>query len=450
MKKNQVKLVAVLSTAAFMAVATPELATMEVFASTVGWVQEDDELRFYDSEGYYQTDVWKKNENDWYYLDEDGYITRSKMVDEYYVGTDGKRIFNDWVGVENEDYFFEDDEPETYWYYYGSNGKFTSNRWLTLNGRTYYFNDDGHMQTGILELGDYIYYLGEEGDGGRHTGWVKLYHETDRYGEEPFWHYFDANGRLIMNHVDYKIGSGYYAFENGVMQTGWYKLPVTEVTVEETATASDATITLPIISQYQYYKEDGTRADGWFDLEGVPEVSDEFETFKFFFKNGVPYYAHTGIQTFTVDAKRYGFNTKGEMQTGLQLVTNEDHTTSTFYFGDDGVMRTGRQTIYNEDLDKNEVWFFYTEGGNRGRGFHGVRDNSVYDNGLRLDADRDMRIEPVTLDGVRYLVNSSGALQKASNSSKSTIMPDLGPGFKDVSDANDKVWVVDTDGKVQS
>ena len=79
-------------------------------------------------------------------------------------------------------------------------------------------------------------------------------------------------------------------------------------------------------------------------------------------------------------------------------------------------MKTGKQTIYDEDLGENQTWFFYTDGGNKGRGFHGVRDNNVYVQGLRLDADRDLRYAPAQLDGVSYLVGTNGAIQKASSS----------------------------------
>ena len=112
-------------------------------------------------------------------------------------------------------------------------------------------------------------------------------------------------------------------------------------------------------------------------------------------------------------------------------------------------MKTGKQVIYNEDLDENQTWFFLTDGGNKGQGFHGVRDNNVYRQGLRQDAERDLRYAPVELDGVRYLVNASGTIQKASSSSKSDEMPELGKGFKDIKDANDKIWTVDTNGIIQ-
>ena len=306
------------------------------------------------------------------------------------------------------------------------------------------------MQTGLIELDGFTYYLGEDNDGVMKKGWVQLEHDSDELDEDMVWHYFDNNGRMVMNQVDRKINGNYYTFENGILQTGWYKLPAAADTAEaESATASDATAAAPAIASYQYYEEDGKRADGWYQIEGAPDISEEGETFTFYFKNGSPYHAATGVQVFTVDSKRYGFNTRGEMQTGLQVVTTDEGEIANYYFGSDGVMKTGKQSIYDEDLDETQTWFFYTDGGNKGRGFHGVRDNNVYRYGLRLDADRDLRYAPADLDGTLYLVNTTGAIQKASSSSKSSAKPELGSGFKDVKDANDKIWTVNVNGVIQ-
>ncbi|MCI8866000.1 MAG: cell wall-binding protein [Lachnospiraceae bacterium] len=468
--KKQTKFLAVLSTAAVMAAVTPGLfasipglSHTTLAASKAGWTEEDGELRYRDSDGYYLTDTWKKKDNDWYYLDEDGMITRSAMIDEYYVDENGKRIYNQWVSEDNEDW--DDESPDTYWYYYGNDGKQVVSRWQNINNNSYYFNEEGHMQTGKLILDNNTYYLGDDTDGAMKTGWIQLENEDDSSDEEMVWHYFDSRGRMVMDQVDYKINGNYYTFEDGILQTGWYKLPATqqEAAPQEGAAENEGTaegenaknaeeaaaVQAPAIASYQYYEEDGKRAEGWYQIEGAPEISEEGEIYSFYFKKGRPYHATTGVQTFSIDSKRYGFNTRGEMQTGKQVVTTETGSTANYYFGEDGVMKTGKQTIYNEDLDENQTWFFITDGGNKGQGFHGVRDNNVFDNGLRLDADRDLKYAPVELDGVRYLVNASGSIQKASSSSKSSSRPELGNGFKDLKDANDKIWTVDANGVIQ-
>lgn len=461
--KKQVQFLAVLSAAAVMSAVTPELfstmpgiAQSAFAASKAGWVEEDGNLRYLDGDGYPLTGEWKKKDNNWYYLDDEGYIARSTMIDEYYVDENGIRVYNQWVREDNDDW--DDEESDANWYYFGSDGKYATSQWQVINGKSYYFNGDGHMETGKLELDGDTYYLGGYGDGAMKTGWIQLENEDDTLDADFIWHYFDSKGRMVMNEVDRKIGGHYYTFENGIMQTGWVLIPSApasgegqesspanaEETNEENASAKPVTI-----DSYQYYEEDGKRAEGWYQIEGAPNISEEGEIFTFYFKKGRPYHATTGIQTFNINSRRYGFNTKGEMETGLQLVTTEDGRTANYYFGDDGVMRTGKQTIYDEDLDENQTWFFLTDGGNKGQGFHGIRDNNVYRQGLRLDADRDLRYAPVELDGVRYLVNPSGSIQKASSSSKSDQRADLGKGFKDFKDSNDKIWTVDVNGIIQ-
>lgn len=435
--KKQTGFIAVLSASAIMAFAAPMFGAGEAgvaFAQEKsGWVEESaGEWKYYDSEGYLLTDSWKKQGDDWYYLDYDGNVALNQKVDEYYVDETGKRVTDTWLAEDNEDW--SDDAPATYWYYYGKNGKMTTDKWMSIEGNWYYFDGEGHMMTGMQEIGDATYYFGE--DGARKYGWFYL-EETDESLEREFsWFYFDRNGRMLVDEVDKKIDGSYYTFRDGRMQTGW-------VMIDQEAAAENS------VAGYQYYCEDGRRAAGWLTIVGADGVAGEDEEFSFYFKNGRPCYAETGIQIFTVDSKKYGFNTRGEMQTGLQTVTKEDGSTGNAYFGEDGVMRVGKQTIYDEDLGENQVWYFSTDGSNKGLGYHGIRDNVIYDNGLRLEADADLRIAPVTFDGKQYLINSNGQIQKASSSSSSKKNPDLGKGYKDFEDLNDRIWTVNTEGVIQ-
>ncbi len=435
--KKQTRLIAVLSASAAMAFAAPMFGAGEAgeaFAKEKsGWVEESaGEWKYYDSEGYLLTDSWKKQGDDWYYLDYDGNVAVNRKVDEYYVDETGKRVTDTWLAEDNEDW--TDDGPEIYWYYYGKNGKMTTDKWLSIGGSWYYFDGEGHMMTGMEEIGDATYYFGE--DGARKYGWFCL-EETDESLEREFsWFYFDKNGRMLVNETDRKIDGSYYTFRDGRMQTGW-------VLIDEAAAAENSA------AGYQYYSEDGRRAAGWLTIVGTDGVAGEDEEFSFYFKNGKPYYAEQGIQIFSVESKKYGFNTRGEMQTGLQTVTKEDGSTGNAYFGEDGVMRVGKQTIYNEDLGENQVWYFSTDGSNKGLGYHGIRDNVIYDNGLRLEADGDLRIAPASFDGKQYLISSNGQIQKASSSSTSKKNPDLGKGYKDFEDLNDRIWTVDTEGVIQ-
>ena len=92
--KKQIKVLAVLSTAMFMAAVTPNFigTASTAYAKNVGWTEENGNWYYYDSYGEAITDTWKKNGDDWYYLDSDGIRAADRQIDEYYVGEDGKRV----------------------------------------------------------------------------------------------------------------------------------------------------------------------------------------------------------------------------------------------------------------------------------------------------------------------------------------------------------------------
>ena len=439
--KKQIKFLAVLSTAVLTAA-----LSFPAYAKNVGWAQENGNWYYYDSYGEPLTDTWKKSGDDWYYLDSDGIRATSAQIDEYYVDEDGKRVSMEWVSIENEDFWSEEDAPEFLYYYYGRDGRALTSTWASINGQWYYFNEDSIMETGSIEVDGHNYYLGE--DGSRKTGWVLLEEETDDPEIIESWYYFDNSGKRIENEIDKKIDGSYYTFVDGKMQTGWFKLPAQETA--DTATGSEAAkAEIPAIASYQYYDEDGKRASGWRTIEGAEGISEEAEVYKFYFKNGAPYHAESGLELFTIDSKKYAFNTRGEMQTGKQSVNIGDGAAANFYFDGEGVMKTGKQVIYDEDLGETQNWFFHTDGSKKGQGYHGIKDNTLYIQGLRAEADPDLRLAPAELDGTRYLINANGAIQKAGSSSKSNSRPELGAGYKDFTDENDTVWTVNTSGVIQ-
>ena len=441
--RNSIKWTAAVFAAAALCAVAPVSASAAL-AESAGWTQENGNWKYYDGDGYALTDTWKKYGDDWYYLDENGNMAMNRQVNEYYVDAEGKRTADKWVSVENED-VWDETAPAQYWFYYGANGQMVSSKFKEIDGVTYYFDEEGRMATGLTEIDGSTYCF--TGSGAMKKGWVELPAETDEFGDATAWSYFDSHGRRIENQLDKKIGGAYYTFEDGVMITGWYRVPAENT--EEQADTATAASAAPA-SGYQYYEESGKRASGWLTITGIPGVSEEDETFRFYFKSGVPHYASNGgIQVFGIGSDRYAFNGRGEMQTGLTVVTLDDGSAANYYFGDNGAMKTGKQTIFNDDTEMNQIWYFQTDGSARGQGFHGIHGNAIYNHGVRLDADSDLRYAPVTFEGQDYLVNASGTIQKASSTSRSTAHPELGAGFRDVRDANDTVWTVDVNGLVQ-
>ena len=383
--KKQTKYFAVLSAAAIMAL-TPAFSGLDhtgrVLAASYGWTEENGQLAYYDEDGYLTTDSWRKNGDDWYYLDEEGSIARNQKIDDYYVGEDGKMVKNTWVELQNEDEMDSPETPASYWYYFDKNGKSVISKWIKLNENWYYFNESGHMATGKTVIDGAVYYLGGETDGRMKTGWVKLEENASSPGASESWHYFNSDGRMVENQYDKKIGDDYYTFIDGKMQTGWVKMPETEVSTDSNAASAS-------IADYQYYGKDGDgkRAEGWRIMEGIQGIHQTDETFTFYFKEGRPYHAsRKGNELFTIQGKKYAFNELGEMQTGRQVVNLEGDSIANFFFGDDGVMKTGKQNIYNEETGETESWLFHTDGEKKGQGYHGLKDNVLYVYGKRQDA----------------------------------------------------------------
>lgn len=330
MKKN-LKMMAVLSAAAVMTVAAPEMGftagSSIAYAKTIGWVEENGSFKYYEEDDYFLTDTWKKRGEDWYYLNEEGEIATNAQIDEYYVDETGKRVMDQWISIENEDAWDSPDAAEYHWYYYGKNGKAAVSKWQKVGESWYYFNEDGQMMTGKVEIDNATYYLGEANDGVMKTGWIQLENESDDPEMTHSWYYFDTNGKMVENQVDKKISGDYYTFVDGVMQTGWFKLPAEENA--ENATPSDAAEnTATTVAGYQYYEpENGKRVTGWRTIEGVEGISAEGELYNFYFKNGKPYHADNGLQLFTVESKNIAQESSVDdiVKKILEFQTHSDH-----------------------------------------------------------------------------------------------------------------------------
>lgn len=455
--KKQTRLLAVMSATAFMAL-VPTFAgpISTAFAADCGWTEEDGSMVFYDEDGDLVTDSWRKEGDGWYYLNEDGHVSLNQKIDEYYVGADGKMVKNAWIELANEDEMDSPEAPASFWYYFDHNGKSITSDWLKANDKWYYFDESGHMVTGKVTIDGATYYMGDEHDGTMKTGWIKLEENASNPDATEGWYYFNSNGKMVETQYDKKIGDAYYTFIDGKMQTGWVEMPKaneTSVTAADTEASSDSASDARTIADYQYYGAagDGKRASGWHTIEGIDGLHDMDENYTFFFRGGKAFHSSSkGNELFTVNGKKYAFNELGEMQTGRQIVNIGDGEIANFYFGDDGAMKTGKQAIYNEETDETENWFFHSEGEKKGQGYHGLRDNTLYVYGKRQEATSDQKYAPATLNETVYLVNTSGSVQKASNSSTSSVMPELGRGYKDFKDANGKVWVVDVNGVVKN
>lgn len=437
----------------FKAVAIPFAALSITAAAALtahagGWELRDGDTWVYaENDGTLAEDKILKDGDHSYYVNNDGEMVRDELVEYndnfYYFNEDGAMVTDEWRSFENTD--GGEDEPDTLWYYFQSNGRAVKQgssekvKFRTLKtadgDAKFAFNEDGHMLTGwIGEDGealtgdeawkDGIYYLGS--DGRQANGWVYL--DTEGDDDHPDkegsgnWFYFGTNGKKTSDKDNKTINGQKYSFNiYGAAEFDWYQTP-------KLGTASGA----------KYYNSEDSCAlsSGWF--KAVPAASVDAEAHE----NGEEHWFYTKsngelitAQIKNINGKKYGFDTNGEMLSGLykivfdedgktiseaikiesldEMPDEEDEGVKVFYFGEEsgeGVMATGSTKI---SLDGENVNFYFEKSGTKaGSGVNGANDGSLYVQGRRLEAEEGTRYQAVSFGENDYLVNTSGKLQK--------------------------------------
>ncbi len=392
-----------------------------VSMADAGWATENGKWVYRDSGGYLVTDDWKKGaDNQWRYLNSYGEMAVDSWVDDcYYVDSNGIMVSGKWLQLSHN---FTGQTDDLEWYYFNDNGKVVADGWKKINNRWYHFDSDGVMETGWLE--DDMYYAGE--DGAALVGWHKLYPPEGQENEDPFdedegknWYYFNSSGKKYVPSDDTTNGYGekridgiYYCFdENGAMQTGWVNIGTEDGAVDT-------------IEGYRLYGKDGKGVTGWYTAEPPAELSgyeNEVEWF-YFSRNGVPKVGPAVGDAKTSDFvrinnKTYLFNDMGTPVWGLQRVyTDSSKEEYTAYYFDEGSRTAlkGKQTIIEGDGSAATYYF-----ADSGKGFTGVKSNSLYYMGKLQKAEEGTRYQPIYLPGgSTYLVNESGRVVKSTSGVK--------------------------------
>ena len=487
--RKQTKLVAVLSAAALLAVG----ASMTSFA---GWEKDEDGIwHYYDSDDEMVEDEWRKDGSKWFYLDEDGNMATDTWVDdEYYVGSDGAMLKNAWIKTTADEDVSDPEDDGDNWYYFGSNGKKVEDDSKKINGKTYYFNEDGEMRYGWYEdSNNDVFYLGGEDEGWRAESqwlWLELPSEddVDRNGvgfdnddcstcDEEGWYYFGSNGKMYQSAKKKKVNGKYYFFnDHGQMVYEWInnnKYRVTGATTPSGATLVEGSASNALDGnatrinkgagqiynmQYSNVVEDGSRANGWYEIDGSEDTGTDGNTDWYYFDDGEAKRADSASDLVTKDGdneavyrakikingKYFCFNEMGQMQTGLQFIQKDG---AFYYFDENGYMQTGKETNVEDDDDAYN-FYFITKNGKNGQGQTGEKDGYLYFGGKRLEADDDYRV--YYCDGKYWLVNNKGKIQ--SSESKKYDVEELKVGtvsgtFKFTFNNDDSIaTVLDEDG----
>ena len=381
--RKQTKLVAVLSTAALLAIG----ASMTSFAAQ-GWAEEDGTWVYYDRDGERATDKWAKSGNNWYYLDDSGEMAIDQLIenndDYYYVDINGVMVSNQWIAIDNED-AGNDNEPDQWWYYFQANGKALKGpdsgkiALKTINGKKYAFNDEGQMLYGWIKVDDQSiynddddawqeaeYYFGDQNDGAMTTGWllVDITDENADSGNQDWiapaftddedqtrYFYFKSNGKKVKAATSDEIkeqtinGKKYGFDQYGRMVAEWSFDQTERASGSSTPTAeaslgTNNTARVDQTRNWKYFQsvEDGRKlTKDWFrvvaaeNLDGSKYDDDEAEWY--YVDGSGNLYAN---QLKTIKGKKYAFGETGICLTGLQFIQTGVAGTvgSTSYFGD--------------------------------------------------------------------------------------------------------------------
>ena len=420
--RKQTKLVAVLSTAALLAIG----ASMTSFAAT-GWAEEDGTWVYYNRDGERATEQWKKSGNNWYWLDSDGEMAIDQLIEDgdnyYYVDINGVMAANQGVAIDNED-AGQDDEPDHYWYYFQANGKALTQgdndkvSLKTVNGKKYAFDDEGKMLFGWVDEnsaervddtdGDAFkegtYYFGGEDDGAMTVGWLQLdvtYDEAtnDEYKytapvfnddeDQTRWFYFKSNGKKIYAEdgdrtKDKTINGKKYAFdEYGAMVAEW-SLDEEDLEGKSLASYSDAVKSGKIDAgkasandivtgkafnakyseAWKYFNsvEDGARVSkGWFKVVPAEYLNDE----KYNDDEDYWYYADGSGNLYagefkTIKGKKYAFRNDGRMIDGLKFIyEDKDAQSLTVWADDDDPYRFDSEDDFDDNAPLYEAAGYY-------------------------------------------------------------------------------------------
>ena len=435
--RKQTKLVAVLSTAALLAIG----ASMTSFAAT-GWAEEDGTWVYYNRDGERATDQWKKSGNNWYWLDSDGEMAIDQLIEDgdnyYYVDINGVMAANQWVAIDNED-AGEDDEPDHYWYYFQANGKALTNgdndkvSLKTVNGKKYAFDDEGKMLFGWVDensaervddtdgdgFKEGTYYFGGEDDGAMTVGWLQLditYDEATnddyKYTAAAFnddedqtrWFYFKSNGKKIYAEdgdrtKDKTINGRKYAFDQyGAMVAEWsideddlgnggiasFSSAIASTNEVLTGKAADSKYT----QAWKYFNsvEDGSRVSkGWFKVVSAEYINEE----KYNDDEDAWYYADGSGNLYagefkTIKGKKYAFRNDGRMLSGLKFILDNGNDNLTVYADDDSTYG-----FDNEDDFLDNAVDFYEPNGYKCYYFGGDDDGAMRTNKTTVPFDGD-------------------------------------------------------------
>lgn len=135
------------------------------------WKKINGHWYWFDNDGYMVTG-WKQISGIWYYFDLSGAMATDTWIGNYYVESSGAMAISKWIGnyyVNENGLWIKTSYPDQWiasgnrWWYRHADGSYTTNGWEKINGKEYFFDSDGWMLTGWQFINSKWYYLEKSG-----------------------------------------------------------------------------------------------------------------------------------------------------------------------------------------------------------------------------------------------------------------------------------------------
>lgn len=425
-----------------------------------------------------------KTSTTWYYAGDGGKIYRDGWFSvngyEYYFFPGGYTLWDSIITVDDQKYYIDrvtgkknsgwfgveridaKGNPYTTWYYANTDGTLYFDGWKEIDNKYYYFYPGANSPRKVwLNLEDKRYYLNEEGiredsgwfsvsvssNGQEYTNWY--YAESDgnvarggfkQIGNKRY--YFDANGLSYRKrwYID-QDKKRYYFDEDGALQNrGWFMISITNTTsgvvneywyyAEESGVVlTDGIHEIDGNAYYfdvnglmykdrwiigkngkrQYLRKDGVMPkNAWFTISGIRNNGEEYTDW--YYANQSGFILKDGW--YTIDGKEYYMDANGIMYTGW-FTANDDEP---YYCDETGARVYGWQKLKIPESwsDDNEIVSNYI-------GKYGDEAYFYFEpTGGRKKYSKSGNFAEITVDSIKYCVDTKGIIQKGWIRKKST------------------------------
>lgn len=336
------------------------------------------------ADGTLYFDGWKRIDGKFYYFHPGANSPRKAWLNleekRYYLNEEGIRQDLGWFSITGVD---GNGQEYTNWYYAESDGNIARGGFKQMNGKYYYFDANGlsYRKRWYIDLEKRRYYLDEEGIL-QDKGWFKINTMNATTGvTTEYWYYAEENGTVLTDGIHEIEGKAYYFDANGQMyKSRWL-------------TGKNG--------KRQYLGEDGVMPrDSWFSISGVKASGEEYTDWYYADQNG--YILKDGWHT--VQGKEYYMNASGVMYTGWFTINDDDP-----YYCDE----TGARLYGWQKLKIPESWSDDNEAVSTYIGKYGSEAYFYFEpTGGRKKYSKSGTYSEITVDGLKYCVDTKGIIQK--------------------------------------